>query len=58
MLEVWISGCLRDQFCLHMDVRLYSELKHNYSKKFLLTEKDSGEAEGDTGGVGIFLASC
>ena len=29
-----------------------------YSKKFLLTEKDSGEAEGDTGGVGIFLASC
>ena len=29
-----------------------------YSKKFWLTEKDSGEAEGDTGGVGIFLASC
>ena len=29
-----------------------------YSKKFWLTEKDSREAEGDTGGVGIFLASC
>lgn len=56
MLEFWISGCLRDSFCLHMEVQLYSELKQ--SKKFWLTEKDSGEAEGDTGGVGIFLASC
>lgn len=54
-LNQWL---LKRSILLHMDVRLYSELKHNYSKKFLLTEKDSGEAEGDTGGVGIFLASC
>lgn len=30
----------------------------NLQSWVILTEKDSGEADGEIGGVGIFLASC
>lgn len=30
----------------------------NVQTEVILTEKDRGEADGEMGGVGIFLASC